>query len=169
MRGAAVWLICGALVLPRKGHVQAEGNATLLRALEGAVSFRGLGVKRRKSDEAVSWDRKRGEAKFQAAILPTQPPAVGDPASPLSPHGAPSDAGAMTSLESRFSTEECRGCAEPEGECWAKVADARRGLSHPNACQTGALAQAGAGVPVPCRSTRPQIRGAGNPVEKPPS
>lgn len=69
MRGAAVWLICGALVLPRKGHVQAEGNATLLRALEGAVSFRGLGVKRRKSDEAVSWDRKRGEAKFQAAIL----------------------------------------------------------------------------------------------------
>lgn len=93
LRGAAVWLICGALVLPRKGHVQAEGNATLLRALEGAVSFRGLGVKRRKSDEAVSWDRKRGEAKFQAAILPTQPPAVGDPASPLSPHGAPSDAG----------------------------------------------------------------------------
>lgn len=98
LRGAAVWLICGALVLPRKGHVQAEGNATLLRALEGAVSFRGLGVKRRKSDEAVSWDRKRGEAKFQAAILPTQPPAVGDPASPLSPHGAPSDAGAMPDI-----------------------------------------------------------------------
>lgn len=118
----------------------------------------------------MSWDREREEAKFQAAMLLTQPLRWVTPPLLYLPTEHPVTLALhVTSLESRFSIEECRGCAEPEGECWAKVADARRGRSHPNACQTGALAQAGAGVPAPCRSTRPQIRDAGNPVEKPPS
>lgn len=43
----------------------------------------------------------------------------------------------------------------------------RRGLSHPNACQTEGLAQAGAGLPVACPCICPQIPGAGNTVEDP--
>lgn len=46
----------------------------------------------------MSWDREREEAKFQAAMLLTQPPAVGDTTSPPSPHGAPSDTGATRDI-----------------------------------------------------------------------
>lgn len=50
---------------------------------------------------------------------------------------------------SRFGTEDCRDVPSLKGECWTGAAAARGGLSHPYASQTGALVQAGPGVPVP--------------------
>lgn len=60
----------------------------------------------------------------------------------------------LAGLESRFSIRGA-GCAEPEEECWARAGASQR-PTHPNACQRGALIQAGAGPRTLCLLSDPR-------------